>query len=237
MSLRLKINLIVAALTLLFAAAVLALQLRSMRESVHEEVVAANRVAAQLLQRTAWRYAAQGEPAMLAFLQGMGRVRSNDITLFDAQGRELYRSPPSTYKAGRDAPEWFSALIAPPPSVQAIEFPDGKLVVRANASRAELDAWDYAVALGAERPGAADGGECAGVLAGRARGAAVQPDRAGPEPAAGRALRRGAAAAGGHRGRRPSAPRSTAWSASCRATSRPSAARCAPSCSSPTAAN
>ena len=116
MSLRLKINLIVAALTLLFAATVLALQLRSMRDSVHEEVVAANRVAAQLLQRTVWRYAAQGESAMLAFLQGMGRIRSNDITLFDAMGRELYRSPPATYKAGRDAPEWFSALIGPPPS-------------------------------------------------------------------------------------------------------------------------
>jgi two-component system, NarL family, sensor histidine kinase UhpB len=147
MSLRLKINLIVAALTMLFAATVLALQLRSLRESVHEEVVAANRVAAQLLQRTVWRYAAQGESAMLAFLQGMGRIRSNDITLFDAQGRELYRSPPPTYKAGRDAPGWFSALIGPPPSVQAIEFPDGKLVVHANASRAEVDAWDYAVAL------------------------------------------------------------------------------------------
>lgn len=147
MSLRLKINLIVAALTLLFAATVLALQLRSMRESVHEEVVAANRVAAQLLQRTVWRYAAQGAPAMLAFLQGIGRVRSNDITLFDAQGKELYRSPPSAYKAGRDAPDWFSALIAPPPSVQAIEFPDGKLMVRANASRAEIDAWDYVMAL------------------------------------------------------------------------------------------
>jgi two-component system, NarL family, sensor histidine kinase UhpB len=147
MSLRLKINLIVAALTLLFAATVLALQLRSMRDSVHEEVVAANRVAAQLLQRTVWRYAAQGESAMLAFLQGMGRIRSNDITLFDAMGRELYRSPPATYKAGRDAPEWFSAMIGPPPSVQAIEFPDGKLVVRANASRAEIDAWDSALSL------------------------------------------------------------------------------------------
>src|SRR5437899_2365100 len=41
MTLRLKINLIVGALTILFVAAVLALQLRSMRESVHEEVVAA----------------------------------------------------------------------------------------------------------------------------------------------------------------------------------------------------
>jgi two-component system, NarL family, sensor histidine kinase UhpB len=149
MSLRLKINLLVAALTFVFAVAVLALQWRSMRESVHEEVVAANRVAAQLLQRTVWRYAAQGTPAMLAYLEGIGRVRSNDITLLDAQGRELYRSPPATYKAGRDAPAWFSAQIAPTPSVQAIDFPDGKLVVRANSSRAEVDAWDEVVALAA----------------------------------------------------------------------------------------
>jgi len=149
MSLRLKINLIVLALTVLFAATVLALEIRSMRESVNEEVVAANRVAALLLQGTAVRYAAQGTPAMLAFLQSIGRIRSNDLTLFDAQGNELYRSPPPTYKAGRDAPDWFGALIAPPPSVQAIEFPDGKLVVRANATRAEVDAWDYVVTLAA----------------------------------------------------------------------------------------
>lgn len=149
MSLRLKINLIVVALTVVLAATVLALELRSMRESVHEEVVAANRVASTLLQGTAMRYAAQGTPAMLAFLQSIGRVRSNDITLFDAQGQELYRSPSPTYKAGRDAPDWFSALIAPAPSVQTIEFPDGKLVVRANATRAEVDAWDYVVTLAA----------------------------------------------------------------------------------------
>ncbi|WP_298830800.1 HAMP domain-containing protein [uncultured Piscinibacter sp.] len=147
MTLRLKINLIVGALTLLFLAAVLGLQLRSMRDSVHEEVVAANRVASQLLNRTAWLYAAQGTPAMLGFLQGTGRIRSNDVTLYDKQGKELYRSPPSPYKAGRDAPEWFAALIAPLPSVHAIEFPDGKLEVRSNASRAAIDAWDYAVLL------------------------------------------------------------------------------------------
>ena len=147
MSLRLKINLIVGALTFVFAITALALQLRSMRESVHEEVVAANRVAAQLLQRTVWRYAAQGTPAMLAFLQSIGRVRSNDITLLDAQGQQLYRSPPSPYKPGHDAPAWFSALIAPAPSVQAIDFPDGKLMVRADSSRAEVDAWDHALAL------------------------------------------------------------------------------------------
>ena len=147
MTLRLKINLIVGALTVLFTAAVIWLQMTSLRESVHEETAAANRVAAQLLNRTAFRYAAQGAPAMLAFLQGVGRIRSNDVTLFDAAGQELYRSPPSPYKAGRDAPEWFETLMAPAPSVQAIEFPDGKLVVRANSSRAALDAWDYVVRL------------------------------------------------------------------------------------------
>ena len=60
MSLRLTINLIVGALTLLLAMAVLGLQLRNMRASVNEEVVAANRVALQLLNRTIVGYAAQG---------------------------------------------------------------------------------------------------------------------------------------------------------------------------------
>ena len=147
MTLRLKINRIVGALTILFVAAVLALQLRSMRESVHEEVVAANRVATQLLQRNAWLYAAQGTPAILAYLQGIGRVRSNEIVLYDEQGQELYRSPPSPYKAGRDAPDWFERLIAPEPSVQSIEFPGGKLVTQSNASRATVDAWDYVLVL------------------------------------------------------------------------------------------
>ncbi|MGY4831040.1 HAMP domain-containing protein [Sphaerotilaceae bacterium SBD11-9] len=147
MSLRLKLHLIIGLLTLLFLGLVLGLQLRSMRESVKEEVVAANRVAAQFLNRTVWRYAAQGTPAMLGFLQGMGRVRSNDITLFDAQGQVLYTSPASPYKAGRDAPDWFDALVAPPLATHSLDLPDGKLTVQANASRAVLDAWDEAITL------------------------------------------------------------------------------------------
>jgi len=147
MTLRLKINLIVSLLTMLFVTAMLALQLRAMRESVHEEVVAANRVAAQLLNRTAWLYAAQGTPAMLSFLQGVGRVRSNDITLLDNDDKVLYSSPTSVYKAGRDAPDWFAGLVSPPPSKLSIAFPGGKLVVHSNASRAVLDAWDDFVLL------------------------------------------------------------------------------------------
>jgi len=138
----LQINLIVGVLTLLFVAAMLWMQVQHARDSVREEVVAANRVAAQLLDRTVWRYAAQGQAAMLAFLQGMGRVRSNDISLIDGTGQVLYTSPPSPYKAGRDAPAWFAWLVQPPLAETNIEFPDSRLLVRANASRAVLDAWD-----------------------------------------------------------------------------------------------
>jgi len=147
MTLRLKINLIVGALTLLFVTALIGLQMRSMRESVHEEVWAANRVAAQMLTRTVGRYAVQSAPAMLMYLQGIGRVRSNDIFLMDLKGLELYHSPASPYKAGRDAPAWFSRIVAPPLSVQEIDFADGKMFVQSNASRAVIDAWDYMTVL------------------------------------------------------------------------------------------
>jgi two-component system, NarL family, sensor histidine kinase UhpB len=149
LSLRLKINLIVGLLTLIFLAVVLALQLRSLRDSVREEVVGANRVATQMLQRTAWLYTAQGTNAMLGFLQGVGRVRANDIRLLDVDGRELYRSPPSIYKAGRDAPAWFASLITPEVQAQSIEFPGGRLETRPNATRAVLDAWDDMLRLAA----------------------------------------------------------------------------------------
>jgi two-component system, NarL family, sensor histidine kinase UhpB len=142
MSLRAKINLIVGAITLLFVIAVLMLHVNDMRVSVSEEVVAAHRVASQLLSRTARGYADNSTAVMQRFMQGTGRVRATDITLLDASGQVLYRSPPSRYKAGRDAPAWFVSLVAPQPIEQSIALADGRLVVRSNATRAALDAWD-----------------------------------------------------------------------------------------------
>src|SRR3954471_11755461 len=136
MTLRMKINLIVSLLTLLFTLALVARQFEDGRQSVREEVVAANRVAAQLLNRMVWEYSSQGPQRLLSYLRGMGRVRSNEIALFDAAGHALYRSPPSTYQAGRNAPAWFERLVSPPPSTQAIRLPDGMLEIRANAGRA-----------------------------------------------------------------------------------------------------
>jgi two-component system sensor histidine kinase UhpB len=142
MTLRLKIHLIVGALMLAFLATVFGLQLQSARAGISEEIVAAHRVAVQLLNRITWAYAAQGTPALRAYLQGLGRVRAHDITLYDAAGQALYQSPPSPYKQGRDAPAWFQSLVAPSALVQAITFPDGRLELRADASRSVLDAWD-----------------------------------------------------------------------------------------------
>ncbi|GAC1606364.1 MAG: histidine kinase [Ramlibacter sp.] len=143
MSLRLKINLIVGMLTLAFVSGLLGVEISNLRASVREEVVAANRVASQLLKRMAGLSAAQGMPAMLAFLRGVGRVRSTEISLMDPKGRTLYQSPPSAYKPGRDAPAWFERMISPSPSLQVYDFDDGRLRVQANASRAALDAWDF----------------------------------------------------------------------------------------------
>ncbi len=147
MSLRLKIHLIVGVLVALCLVAVMALQVKGARDSIHEEIEAANRVAAQLLQRTLWLQAARGTPAMIGYLQGVGRVRANDITLLDGKGELVYQSPPSPYKSGRDAPDWFVDFMAPPLEPQKMDFPDGTLVVRADPSRAALDAWDQFAVL------------------------------------------------------------------------------------------
>ena len=188
--------------------------------------MAANRVAAQLLNRTVWRYAAQGTPAMLAFLQGIGRMRSNDITLFDAQGA---RALPLAALAlqGRAATRrpGSSALIAPPPSVQSIEFPDGKLVVRANASRAAVDAWDYVLLLGRRRLALL---VAVNALVFWLVGRTVRPFGqivGALDAAAGRALRRRAAAAGRARGRRHRRGLQPHGRRAAATTSRPSAAR------------
>ncbi|WP_428420061.1 ATP-binding protein [Methylibium sp.] len=148
MSLRLKIHLIVGVLVALCLVAVMALQVKGARDSIREEVEAANRVAAQLLQRTLWLQAARGTPAMMGFLQSVGRVRANDITLLDGKGELVYQSPPSPYKSGREAPDWFVDFMAPPLPPQKLDFPDGTLVVRADPSRAALDAWDQFAVLG-----------------------------------------------------------------------------------------
>jgi two-component system, NarL family, sensor histidine kinase UhpB len=149
MKLRTRLNLVVAGLTATFAVVLIGEEIRSTRLSLREEIAAGNRVASQLLGRLAAIYSREGGADQVhRFLDELGRVRANDITLETETGEVLYRSPPATYKAGRVAPAWFSQLLAPDAPRNVFALPGGtRLTVQAEVSRALLDAWDDLVRL------------------------------------------------------------------------------------------
>lgn len=144
MKLRTRLNLIVAGLTATFIAVLILAEIEDTRSSVNEEVEAANRVGSQLLGRLATIYSREGgSQTLLQFLEQLGHVRANDLLVRSPAGEVLYRSPGATYKAGREAPQWFVHLIAPNIPKRTFLLPGGvQLIVEANASRAILDAWD-----------------------------------------------------------------------------------------------
>jgi two-component system sensor histidine kinase UhpB len=151
MRLRTRLNLVVAALSAAFVIVLIAAEVQSTRASVREEIEAANRVASQLLGRLAAAYSQVGGPDLvLQFLQQLGRVRANEVSLQAATGEVLYQSPPATYKAGREAPKWFAHILAPQPATYTFPLQGGVLlVVQAQPSRAVLDAWDDVARLSA----------------------------------------------------------------------------------------
>src|SRR5450631_1990771 len=151
MRLRTRLNLVVAALSAAFLIVLIATEVQSSRTSVREEIEAANRVASQFLGRLAAVYSQVGGPDLvLQFLQQLGRVRANEVSLQSDTGEVLYQSPPATYKAGREAPVWFAHLLAPQPVSYTFPLRGGVLlVVQAQPSRAVLDAWDDVTRLAA----------------------------------------------------------------------------------------
>jgi two-component system, NarL family, sensor histidine kinase UhpB len=151
MRLRTRLNLVVAALSAAFVVVLIAAEVQSTRTSVREEIEAANRVASQLLGRLASVYSQVGGPDLvLNFLQQLGRVRANEVSLHSPTGEILYRSPAATYKSGREAPVWFEHLLAPDPATYTFVLRGGVLlVVQAQPSRAVLDAWDDVTRLAA----------------------------------------------------------------------------------------
>jgi len=142
MSLRLQVNLIITALLGIFASLLIGLQIDNTRRSVHEEVVGANVVATQLLSRVNFVYGDSGLDGMSEFLGQVGRIRANEVELYDERERLIYRSPPARYKAGREAPRWYARIVSPPLAPKEISLPKGRIVLRADPSRATLDGWD-----------------------------------------------------------------------------------------------
>jgi two-component system sensor histidine kinase UhpB len=144
MTLRTRLNLVVAGLSATFMMVLIAAEIRSTQSAVREEIEGSNRVASLLLGRIAAIYSNMGGPDLvLQFLQHLGRVRANEVYLLSATGEELYRSPPATYKAGREAPPWFAHLLSPAAARQDFQLRGGLLlVIEAQPSRSVLDAWD-----------------------------------------------------------------------------------------------
>ncbi|WP_374261250.1 ATP-binding protein [Zoogloea sp.] len=145
-SLRLRVSLVLTALAACLGLAGAGLWLRDARTAIGEEINAAHRVAAQWLDVSA-RGARDGDPAwsearLLAHLGAVGRIRAHQLEARDAAGGLVYRSPPSAYKAGHDAPAWFARWFDP--ELPPLHFAAGKLTLslQADASRAIVDLWD-----------------------------------------------------------------------------------------------
>ena len=75
MSLRLQINLIIAAMLLAFAALLVGLQLKDTSRGVQEEIGGSNLVAIQVLSQVEVTSREGGLSAMTMFLEGLGRIR------------------------------------------------------------------------------------------------------------------------------------------------------------------
>ena len=142
MSLRLQINLIMGVLLAVFASFLIYLQLDNTRQSVHEEMDGANIVATQLLSRLQAGSRNSSLTDMAQFLSTVGRIRANEIELRDAQDAVVYHSPPPVYKAGRDAPDWYTRIVSPALHTREIAVAEGRLLLYSDPSRAILDGWD-----------------------------------------------------------------------------------------------
>ncbi len=153
MSLRFWINLVITAVVAVFAVVTAYLLIDDLKSSINEEIEAGTRVTVQLLETvvaSSQEAAAGGDEmaALAMFLRDAGRVRANEIRLYDALDNLIYESPPSVYKQGRWAPEWFASLVRPPINDVRLELPGGTIVVTPDASRSILDAWDEMKWLG-----------------------------------------------------------------------------------------
>jgi two-component system sensor histidine kinase UhpB len=104
--------------------------------------VGAHVVATQLLSRMQGDDGRGRLAEMAEFLGRVGRIRAHEVALYDARGDLVYRSPPTLYKAGREAPQWYVRIVSPTLMPREIVLPQGRLVLRTDPSRAALDGWD-----------------------------------------------------------------------------------------------
>lgn len=146
MSLRLRLNLLITALLLLFMLAVGYINFNGTKASIQEGVEAATRVTVQLLdtvivsstQNPDWGFT---HDVMHRFLQHLGHVRGNEITLYNLNGALIFKSPPSKYRSDVNPPQWFYNMLNPHEKSVTRFIHYGKLVVKPNPGGAIREAW------------------------------------------------------------------------------------------------
>jgi PAS domain S-box-containing protein len=146
LGLRFRINLVITLVIAAFTIGGGHVILEDMRRSIREEMEAGTRVTVQMMETVIAGIHRLSEEArseaLLAFLRHVGRVRANEIRLYDAQDALLYESPPPVYKQGRWAPHWFEELVRPDLTEFRLNLLDGTVVITPDPSRSILDAWD-----------------------------------------------------------------------------------------------
>ena len=146
MSLRVRLNLLITALLLLFMVAVGYVLVNGTKASIQEGVEASTRVTTQLLdtvilsslENPGWGYTHE---VLKEFLKSLGHVRGNEIKLYSIQGDLMYQSPPSKYKSHENPPQWFVNLLSPHEKSVMRLVRYGKLEIIPNPSGAIREAW------------------------------------------------------------------------------------------------
>jgi two-component system sensor histidine kinase UhpB len=146
MSLRLRLNLLITALILLFMVAVGWVVLQETRVSIRERVEAATRVTVQLMDTVIASSSMNPEfgythGVLQSFLNHLGYVRSNKITLTDLYGKVLYVSPPSTFRSNVHPPKWFVHWVTPKPEKVERLVRFARLSIESSAEGSVREAW------------------------------------------------------------------------------------------------
>ena len=146
MKLRLRLNLLITIVMLFFILILGGVIMVASKQSIEDGVESAHSVTLQLLdsviisstQNPEWGHTHE---VMKAYLEDLGRVRSNMIYLYDLQNNLLYQSPQSTYRLNENPPAWFVKALAPRSVVNARLIRFGRLVVQSDSIGAIKEAW------------------------------------------------------------------------------------------------
>ncbi|NBW60236.1 MAG: HAMP domain-containing protein [Methylophilaceae bacterium] len=146
MSLRLRLNLLITTISILFMVASGIVIVQDAKTSIQERVEAATRVTVQLLDTVIISSTMNPSLGLTSdvlsqFLRSLGYVRSNHIVLYDLYGRVLYESPKSTYRSEVHPPDWFVKMVQPKGEKVERRIRYGVLVIQSNAEGSIRDAW------------------------------------------------------------------------------------------------